>query len=155
MTIVRVPLKTTYGLGEISVTITNPKNKKSIKTDLEIDTGAFYTAIPNKTSRNLGLDLESGTKYDIGAGETFYLHLLQLKVGNLRPVSTMVEIPDAKTNIPFNVMGLNTLQQFKRVEFSTKEILFEDNPAIVITPPLKTSSYVNLYPSWYSYKKRI
>ena len=124
MAITRLPLKPTYGLGQVDATITNPKNNKSVKLPLEFDTGTPFTALENRYARTLGLDWDEGRPID---NDQSHLFRLLFKVGTLKPFPTNVEVFTSKTNIPYNTIGYYTIKQFKRISYNSKSIIFEDN----------------------------
>ena len=121
-----LPLKETYGLGEIDVTIINTGNNKSVKTFLEIDTGGSPTKILSKFSRILGLDVKRDMGVLVRDGDFYLYPNLLIKIGNLKPFKTPVMVPTGKMNMSSQVLGMYTLSQFKKVSYNSKFITFED-----------------------------
>ena len=79
---------------------------------------------------------------------------MYLKVGNLRPILTWIRVPSAKTNITFNVIGMNTLRAFKRVEWTDKYALFELDDTTTTTNNAKANAALaQAYTTFYGYPR--
>lgn len=128
MTITTLPIKKDIdGTITIPVTFINPKNGKSMTVPTLPDTGFTFTALDSTAARKLGLDLEKGTK---SYGD-YYSHQLQIKVGNLTPITSMVNIASGKMNVTLNILGIVDMHKFYRVKFSNTSVTFEDKPPVI------------------------
>ena len=120
-----LPFKPVYGLGKIDATVINPKNNKSAKVTIQIDTGSPVTALSNRFKRLLGVDKKDSYP---SPDPLFDIYLLNLKIGTLKPMRTVIEI--AKKDDPesdVNLLGYDTIKQFKRISATSSTITFEDN----------------------------
>jgi len=144
----------------ISVTVINPKNKKTVKVDMIPDTGASQTSIDAKYGRVLGITANTGRKVGVNEGDqTWYEHNLGIKIGTLPPVSVPINIvPASQANFEVALMGMTTFLKFKRVTYTgTGFIVFETETATA-TPTVKKQAayaYANAYFGQPSWKKRI
>jgi len=99
-------------LGKVfytNVKVTNPANKKFVTVPMLVDTGAMNSRLDGtKYAKALGLKIESGPpSKTLGVGidteEISYKHMLQVQIGNLKPVVGPIYVTTTKPQ--FNNLG--------------------------------------------------
>lgn len=134
------------------VTIINPANNKSAKVDIVPDTGATSTAIDNKYARQIGLDINTGTPQKVNGISGFYLHMLKMQIGNLKPIPTPVVI-GAYQNFAVNVIGIPTMITFANFRFWRDYVTVTEFGTTPAKATQKKAAYVEAYKSFYSYPR--
>jgi hypothetical protein len=129
MASVTLPIKIkSDGSITVPITFTNPKNNKSVTLDTLPDTGWTRTTLEPITARELGIALESGRRVTGASNIGYYGHELFIKVGNLTPVRSQVQIPSSRLNVSLNILGMAEMHKFYKIIFNKNSITFQDRP---------------------------
>ena len=105
-------------------------NDKSIRTLAYVDTGATYSVFHSDFSEELGIDLQSGKKYDITVGDggmiPVFLHELKIKIEELEFIGEIGFSERLGTGI--NIIGRDGILDNFNVCFDgpNKQIIWHD-----------------------------
>jgi len=105
-------------------------NDKSIRTLAYIDTGATYSVFHSDFGEELGIDLQSGKKYDITVGDggmiPVFLHELKIKIEELEFIGEIGFSERLGTGI--NIIGRDGILDNFNVCFDgpNKQIIWHD-----------------------------
>lgn len=134
------------------VTIINPANNKSAVVSIVPDTGAQISAIDNKHARQIGLNITSGSPMNVNGIDGFYRHMLNMKIGNLKPIPTPVVIGSGP-NFAVNVIGIPTMVTFANFRFMNNYVTVTEFGTTPAKSTQKKAAYVEAYKSFYSYPR--
>jgi hypothetical protein len=120
-------------LGKIfytNVKITNPANSKSVTVPMLVDTGAANSRLDGtRYATALGLKIENGPSYttegvSITSKEISYRHMLQVQIGNLKPITGPVFVTTTKPL--FNNLGWNGILEKYQVMVQPTKLTYTE-----------------------------
>lgn len=132
----------------------NKETNNPVKIKTMVDTGAVFSILNSNYAEQLGIDdISTGRMREFpssGGGESLilYMHDINIKIGDLAPMSTSIGFPDYYSDFHVNILGNFTIYNYK-LRFMKDRMMYEENPKPVI--PQHVIPTKNRHPSFAYY----